>query len=1792
MSLLSIDIARLIHHHLLKEGYENSANNLISECPHLKGLKPVKHPYKLPRLLGLSLADLFESYFETKENVIEELELLESVVFREHDSLPLLTKTLVENLKSPTLSKSVQKETCSKGVNTEVVIENCCAVCDASVNTVPVLVPENCDASVNTDSVLVPKNCDASVNTDSFCAPKNCDACVNTEAPCSPKTCDSCINTDLFIGLHETCDASVNTETYFNPERTSESNALSAEIPEVLEKTSGTSINNEVIIHSQENNSLNHATHAKSPPASERTKLQNDNGDANMNPDWTEHYNIDQENNHTLHCSEQLVAAETVDFSLVYDRLLENREFQEKIAENINKKKAEVVLPYSDNSKCGSLASSQDLDTVIKAIVAETQADPAFDNFLKDCIGIDSEDQTSVGTPDSIAPNESEPNPTPNNSDNQENCLVLDDVREPMLVEQPTITPSFITVPSSDLTGSSLVNTLNSVAIVTSSGQITLVPTIISAMPGEAGLSETVSSTITKRVKKKQTMVPRRAPVRIAPKPIFTITIPALDDDYSHVPTTACEAEPGVQEQDTVENQINQQQSVGYDLLTRETPGDCSPGPSSVKPIMKIKNRPLAKSRRTKNSKTRDPIFQRQTNPPPSEKNLTSNLAALLKIAEEYRSSNMDVPNQEIVGQTEPAESPEVTFSTPVPDSSGFVTTPTSTRRRSHVRQLNFGESPELPNKPVPKSPAAHPKRSEIPWDLALRNAFAAPPTDSEIFATPKGKAKRKRKSSPMPETSDAVAIPDASSNEVPINTSPSKCSRSPAQASDFNLAATEENITPAPVTEERSQPCTTSDSNYADLVAASILHEMANTPLPEVTREETSKETATDGVGTQCVVSTANLSQFGMDVVNREEHVVQHFALPVLATPRKEITDSLVGSYPAQSVPNTVLCDGQSNSVSFGAWDGEIPRTPQIRMDLTSSTSPFQVSLTKGFRFLPAADSPSLAVPSTPCILEAGNSNASIDTPYVGFYQFPSVLSTPRLEALRQEIMESPGKSLSMTVISPTQVVLGRPTPYFVPSGERAQGPIVNQNATPEHVPEQDKLDRRRRSSMEMDPLQLEESNDASDAAAALMCKAAENVAAALHPPTPYKTDQTLENDLINECQRLEDVPSPEKFKQRNQRLIELFGEDSTNLSEGTKAIPSAPETVMEAALAQSTPIITKQKTGRPRRTAPKKAIPIDEAISSGCARVQVYAGNPQANRRKSKRPSKGSKPSTSLEDEAIIQELLAMSRSNNSYDVVKQSPLRKKKRRSHSLNREQSGSPSEVRTEKKPTRKQNHLSGFNDVMTIGASTSTSELLSVSNGSSPNSSREEVDVVELVEMVESPLKSPRKNGKSKKTTTSRKKSSTRQTRKACSSTSFGMETRRTPVKLFKSAPPPYARKAISYRQSATVKKTPTKVSPGESASATNVSHEDTGLERYPIEAVNMPVTVSLAKHIQTTEDFDRVVECDGRTMDKRVASPVKEITENTDGRLGLSQQAELLVETENSNEETAPSKETIKEPLEMSPPIAVESSSLESERDRRIKTANEKCAAESREVNAETIVSSEPNPIAVPVMKTPASPASTLLSRNNSEKAENSVSLPSVVISDAFCEKNHQAESTFTIPIETAKFLVPLENVVVETNLEESSQSSNSITDSRCEKTLHSTEALAKVNDEVALSNFTESTLPQKDVTVKSNQELSSPQVTAAKEKINRSNSKLQNYLRLSSFNSTPDCSSKRKSSTLDATILSSNSSSPAHPKPFAVGVCGQLPLPETAVFMHKDLVKKIRKQIGLSKEIDLYSQ
>jgi hypothetical protein len=266
--------------------------------------------------------------------------------------------------------------------------------------------------------------------------------------------------------------------------------------------------------------------------------------------------------------------------------------------------------------------------------------------------------------------------------------------------------------------------------------------------------------------------------------------------------------------------------------------------------------------------------------------------------------------------------------------------------------------------------------------------------------------------------------------------------------------------------------------------------------------------------------------------------------------------------------------------------------------------------------------------------------------------------------------------------------------------------------------------------SSTDMDPLQLEESNDASDAAAALMCQAAETVAASLqspspcHPPsplqgptllnpptphqpsTPYKTDQTLENDLISECRRSED-DKLRCIKLRNERFVELFGEDSTNFTETKKSLTSVSENASAVALAQSTPITTKAKTRKPRRTARSKS-PGDESGNSACARVQMYSSSPQTHHgplRKSQRLTNISNLSTSNEN--LIQEVLALARVNRSIDPVAPSPLNKRKRRSDSTSRE-SNSMAELSSEKRSKRKQSSFPNVSGVISEEQSLAT----------------------------------------------------------------------------------------------------------------------------------------------------------------------------------------------------------------------------------------------------------------------------------------------------------------------------------------------------------------------------------------------------------------------------------------------------------------------------------------------------
>ena len=75
-----------------------------------------------------------------------------------------------------------------------------------------------------------------------------------------------------------------------------------------------------------------------------------------------------------------------------------------------------------------------------------------------------------------------------NIEENQENALVPYNAEMPPVVEPTPMSTTYCTI-QDIICHPSSTNSLDSVAIVTSSGQITLVPTIVSAVPSEANNS-------------------------------------------------------------------------------------------------------------------------------------------------------------------------------------------------------------------------------------------------------------------------------------------------------------------------------------------------------------------------------------------------------------------------------------------------------------------------------------------------------------------------------------------------------------------------------------------------------------------------------------------------------------------------------------------------------------------------------------------------------------------------------------------------------------------------------------------------------------------------------------------------------------------------------------------------------------------------------------------------------------------------------------------------------------------------------------------------------------------------------------------------------------------------------------------------------------------------------------------------------------------------------------------------------------------------------------------------------
>ncbi|XP_046738622.1 uncharacterized protein LOC124406944 isoform X2 [Diprion similis] len=87
--------------------------------------------------------------------------------------------------------------------------------------------------------------------------------------------------------------------------------------------------------------------------------------------------------------------------SLLTKELLNRTELQERIAENINKAILPIEMPSKDESICESMGGElntsimAELNNAIKSIVAATETDPVFENFLDEIIGPNMDTDTS-----------------------------------------------------------------------------------------------------------------------------------------------------------------------------------------------------------------------------------------------------------------------------------------------------------------------------------------------------------------------------------------------------------------------------------------------------------------------------------------------------------------------------------------------------------------------------------------------------------------------------------------------------------------------------------------------------------------------------------------------------------------------------------------------------------------------------------------------------------------------------------------------------------------------------------------------------------------------------------------------------------------------------------------------------------------------------------------------------------------------------------------------------------------------------------------------------------------------------------------------------------------------------------------------------------------------------------------------------------------------------------------------------------------------------------------------------
>ena len=464
-------------------------------------------------------------------------------------------------------------------------------------------------------------------------------------------------------------------------------------------------------------------------------------------------------------------------------------------------------------------------------------------------------------------------------------------------------------------------NSLNTFTIVTGAdGQIALVPATFAAvtstpLPVEAnkpkGKRKSAKAPQEKAPKppkppkppklpKPSTAVvpvvrPRTTPMPILPKPIII----NLEEITSKVDAAVTEALSGCSLQEAVP--------------------DAAPPVENDKVVAKIPSRQpkMLRTTRLLSQRARKPQYRRvhpipavpcspkpQSSPAKLQNNrLTQPLLDLCSIA---RGLCQSIALSGSVSEQEGASVEVQKSSTPTTDSAAFVSTPTSTRRRSsHVRQLNFGESPDTPTTASsPKVRRSTRLSSDIPWDSALRGISiatvesdqqpaASAPVETEtgvsVFATPKGKAKRARKS-PLfrqPDTVDSTATDEPAAVASPVN----ETDQPEATSNDATMFSVPEQVQPnSPSLMQQMFPnlMANSETSDADLVAASILSEMANTPYKEVDPKVLTTEVA----AASSTNSLPNLPNFGREFAMQAPSAFPlQPSMPMLSTPRKALT-------------------------------------------------------------------------------------------------------------------------------------------------------------------------------------------------------------------------------------------------------------------------------------------------------------------------------------------------------------------------------------------------------------------------------------------------------------------------------------------------------------------------------------------------------------------------------------------------------------------------------------------------------------------------------------------------------------------------------------------------------------------------------------------------------------------------------------------------------------------------------------------------------------------------------------